>query len=367
MDMKPQLKYLVAAIALQTIVAQAEDTPMAQGDLSRRTGEYQDKIDYSKTLVPRKDLKSWVIEQERLKKEQEAKERAAGKDDDAPGWVPASVRRAEEKRKLVIDPDAVITDQGIEGAGEPTDPEAERLKALEAALHKPVPPAGYQPPKPAAAPAPHRTRGDGKVRYIIKPRGMGEQGEGQATYQMNVDRPDKTILFGITIGTRIPVKLDSGATNVQPGLVQVTVLRDVQGTKGVLERGSSLFLQVNAVPGSSRLFGDAVQGITRVHKYEFGLNGNIFADDGQPGFAAVVLSDGKGVQRAVDKGLSALGKTAVQVAANGAGTGVAGAGTTAADSLLDEKDDKNRLGRGTPNFVVQAEPQAAFIQVGETF
>ena len=135
---------------------------------------------------------------------------------------------------------------------------------------------------------------------------------GDTNYTMQVDQPTRTIKYGISIGTRIKVRIETGATNVQPGYVQFRVLHDVVGTKRTLSAGAILFGRMTAVRGSQRLFGTIVHGISKSKTEEFSVHGNIFGADGQPGLVATVISDGHGLQRATDAGLAALGNAAIQ-------------------------------------------------------
>lgn len=202
------------------------------------------------------------------------------------------------------------------------------------------------------------------IRYVyIPPSLRGVQ--TQVSNDIQVKSPSRAIEFGIPIGTRIPVKLSTGASNVQPGYVQLTVQKDVVGDKKTLVSGSTIFCRANAVLGSPRLYTSSIRGITQDTHAEFSIKGDLFAEDGNAGLLAVVISDGRGLSRAKDAGVAV------------AGVGLLGlipsadiateAGKAAANVVLEENNDDNRVKNSRLNYVLEAAPQLAVLQIGETF
>jgi len=361
---------LVVAMGLLAVPALAE---MDYEEFMGGVGAAQQQIDYSGRLVKRSELDKWILE--------------SGKSGDPTGEGNGEGGGASEgEQPEVWLPDAMKPDD--EQAGDPPAETEKSADPVEAAPAEPSPPApAQQRPRGAVG----ENEGDGAIEA------GGRQGGGRAadgtggetayrgkkagvsyvflpdvdtevagtTFQMKRTGAGKTIRYGIPIGTRFRVELRSGASSVQPGLVQVVLLEDVIGNKKTLERGAVLFMEVTAERGSERLFGTAVRGIERNRRDEFTLSGNIYGHDGQPGLIARVISDGRGVDRATDVGLAALGEAAIS-AIPGTNMGV-DASKRAGSSLLGDADNKNQTARGMQKLVVQAEPQNAVIEIGETF
>lgn len=324
----------------------------------QEVGSAESQIDYSKKLVNRNELKDWIIKSEKEGERgtgSNAKQgQAVGKEEGVrAGWMPSTLEHSveqgnfEKSKQSAFNPEEMPPPPPV-----PNDIEQEAHRLAKAArVQNSDGSAGMETGS-------HNGRQYG---YAVK--GLGEGAE--TTYEMSIKRPEKSIMFGISIGTKIKVRLDSGASSVQPGFVQVKVDQDVYGTKKILERGSSIFMRVDAVRGSTRLFGNAVRGKTRVKEDEFDIRGNIFGADGQPGFVATVVSDGRTLARATDAGLAALGSAALQVVPDA--SAVTGAGKSAAGTLMEEKKGEKDQTRGVVNLVVQAEPQSAILQIEETF
>lgn len=328
----------------------------------QEVGSAESQIDYSKKLVNRNELKEWIIKSE--KKGEGAtdskgkQEQAVGKEEGGrAGWMPSTLEHSvaqgnfEKSGQSQFNPEEMPPPPPVPNE---IEQEAKRLAAEARAQNGEV---------NTGMDTDSTSNGRELGRYGYALKGLGEGSE--TSYNMKIKGPEKAVLFGISIGTQIKVKLDSGASSVQPGYVQVKVDQDVYGTKKILERGSSIFMRVDAVRGATRLFGSAVRGKTRVKEDEFDIRGNIFGADGQPGFVATVISDGRTLARATDAGLAALGSAALQVVPD---TGVVtGAGKSAAGTLMEEKKGEKDQTRGVVNLVVQAEPQSAILQIEETF
>lgn len=341
-------------------VARSEQITYEQ--FMQEVGSAESQIDYSQKLVNRNELKDWIIKSEakgaksvdsKGKENQAIGEKEGGRK----GWMPATLEQSVERGSFEKEKtqQANLPPEGMPPPPVPAEIEREANRlAAEARQQNGGASSG-------TGTSSSESMGAGRYGYAVK--GLGEGGE--TSYEMKITRPEKAILFGISIGTKIKVKLDSGASNVQPGYVQVKVDQDVYGAKKILERGSSIFMRVEAVRGSTRLFGNAVRGKTRVKEDEFDIRGNIFGVDGQPGLVATVVSDGHTLARATDAGLAALGSAALQVVPET--SAVAGAGKSAAGTLMEEKKGEKEQARGVVNLVVQAEPQSAILQIEETF
>ena len=315
-------------------------------------GSAQRQLDHSKRLVNRQELDAW-IQDNRLDgasgESTEASHQDSQKDPQTGTWMPELKPRTEHANSTK----QAKSEQNSETAS-PTTKVAEQQTTPVAATSTP---ATTQPES--------RNKETGPVRYVWKPKSAQASSGGQRSYSMKVVEPEDSPRFGIPIGTQIKVRLNTGASSVQPGYIQVETLEDVIGHKRSLSRGSTLFLRVQAINGSSRLFGTAVRGITALDSEEFGVRGNIFGADGQPGFDAVVISDGRSLERATDAGLEAIGEGVLGAIPDS--SLAVDAGRKAAGQLLDDQSAENDRKSGRLKLVVQAQPQIATLQIEETF
>jgi len=325
----------------------------------QRIGAGQKKIDYSEELIKNNELHRLILEREDQVKTQTGKKpsnsekfwREQPKDSTDQNTAPAA------KMEKPQDQNEPRQQTALAEANT-------RLKALEAELARlKSPPASKNPLKQITT-ASKTTAPSGKVKYVYIPPSL-RGSTASVSNSRQIEAPTKTIHFGITIGTRIPVRLNSSATNVQPGYIQFLVEEDVVGEKKTLAKGSTIFCQADAVLGSPRLFTSAVKGITKDKRTEFSLRGNIFAEDGKAGLLAVIVNDGRGLSRAKDAGVRVLGTGLINMVPGADIT--TQAGKAAAELVIDENSEENSAKHGRPNYVLDAEPQLAVLQIEETF
>lgn len=181
--------------------------------------------------------------------------------------------------------------------------------------------------------------------------------------QINIPK-SKKIIFGITKGTRIKVKLDNSATNIQPGQVKFTTEVDIVGYKKLLPRNTIVFGTPDAQLGSERLFVTITDALVRQNHREFNLKGFILDDKNNPGLIAHVISDGKTLKRVKSVGINALGTGLIGLLPVGLGTG---AGKSAASKLLSENALEDSARDGEPLYIIEANSQYATIEISETF
>jgi len=360
---------MAVAISLLTMPVLAE---MNYDEFMDGVGAAQQQIDYSGRLVKRSELDKWILDSDKGGKPEGGASGSDSSDENKPeAWLPDAMKPEGQSE---VGDNANKPPEQAKPAPETADqPKPKPQKAAERAVGEEEGGGAKSNRRQGA----ERAGGSGGgvetqsgyrgkkpgVTYVFVPDMDADA--TNTTFEMTRKGPQKTIRYGIPIGSRFRVELRSGASSVQPGLVQVVLLEDVIGNKKTLERGAVLFMQVSAERGSERLFGTVVRGIERNRRDEFTLSGNIYGHDGQPGLIARVISDGRGVDRATDAGLAALGEAAIS-AIPGNNMGV-DAGKKAGSSLLGDEDNKNQTARGAQKLVVQAAPQNAVIEIGETF
>jgi len=190
------------------------------------------------------------------------------------------------------------------------------------------------------------------------------RGGTQVSNDILLARSEKaSAYFGITIGTEISIDLKKSASNVQEGYVALSVRVDVVGQQHTLSRNGTLFARPTAVKGSERLFLRIERGITP-EGYEFAANGVVLGEDGKPGLAAKVVSDGKVLERALNAGEDTIAGAVVGVMA----PDVAGeAAKSGVNKLLEDKQQGDNDKSGQRAYIVLADPQRATIQVEATF
>lgn len=361
---------MAVAISLLTMPVFAE---MNYDEFMDGVGAAQQQIDYSGRLVKRSELDKWILDSEKGANSEDGASGPGESDARKPeAWLPDAMKPEGENGDQTGKPTAQVVSSP--GEAPKSKPEPETQKPAKRAIGEEERGGGAKPPRRlgdghgggsgggVGTQSGYRGKREG-VTYVFIPDMDADT--PSKTFEMQREGPQKTIRYGIPIGSRFRVELRTGASSVQPGLVQVVLLEDVIGNKKTLERGAVLFMQVAAERGSERLFGTVVRGIERNRRDEFTLSGNIYGHDGQPGLVARVISDGRGIDRATDAGLSALGEAAIS-AIPGTNMGV-DAGKRVGSSLLGDEDNKNQTARGVQKLVVQAEPQHAVIEIGETF
>ncbi|MEJ2754471.1 MAG: TrbI/VirB10 family protein, partial [Gammaproteobacteria bacterium] len=173
-----------------------------------------------------------------------------------------------------------------------------------------------------------------------------------------------TVRWGITLGSSIPVKLIGGASSVQQGWVRFEVLKTISGQLDALPAGTLLFGAPSAHQGSDRLHIHVIKGITPEGE-EFELNGWIRAQDGLDGLLGQVVSDGQVLNRSLSAVAQAAGQAALE---NISPPGVTiSALKSGARTAQDEQSQASEATYGRPEYIVQAQAQAATLDIYETF
>ncbi len=180
---------------------------------------------------------------------------------------------------------------------------------------------------------------------------------------VSVSFDQKQHVFGISIGTSIPIKLRRTSTNVQPGYIELLVTADVAGRKKILPVDSILFARPSVVKGSSRLYLESVRGVTP-DGYEFMIKGHVSDHFNTAGMTGIIKSDGRAVERSLAKGGVALGSSLISGLADDPVTTATGA---AANQMIREGAASSDANLDKPVFVVSASPQPGVLTVEETF
>lgn len=345
-------------VALAVSVPVCADETLSYEEYQKAIGAGQERLDYSKRLIGHNKLHT---------------------------LVPAdSENRSPEGRKpppvgTSSDPEASGKGAGSEGNdGSPSGSAegnaigsgaAPKPKGQSQPVTKPEPEPESRVSKPdtqpqvAARPSAGEQQISTATRYI-SPSLRGGNGRAQRN-EARVERSSRNrVTFGISLGTEIAVSLDNSASNIQPGLIKLTVDETVRGRKDDLPRGSTFFARSSAVLGSERLFLNVSKGVTP-NGDEFSVQGVIFDIKREPGLAARVVSDGKMLARASSEGLNTLSRELLGAAPT---DGVTGAATEATlGQLLKEKESGDRAEQGRPAYVVVASPQTATVQIESTF
>ncbi len=170
-------------------------------------------------------------------------------------------------------------------------------------------------------------------------------------------------VFGISLGTSIPVRLRRTSTNVQPGYIELVVTADVAGRKKTLPADSILFAISSVVKGSSRLYLNSVKGVTPGGE-EFVLKGHISDHFNTAGLSGVIKSDGRAVSRSLSQGGLALSRS---LASEIGGDALATGANAVASQLIQEGSEKTSANLDRAAFIVSANPQQGVLTVEETF
>jgi hypothetical protein len=338
---------ILGALLLSVAVA-AED--LNYDSFLNELNDGQQKIDYSKGLVKHDQLHILL---------DQVKDDEAGRSPNGKGGQPT----AEAVQANV---DTVAPGGGDARAGQPDESggqeAAEWKGADEAGVEE-----GYEadgsPGQSEATPASVKTGRQSNGGYFYVAPSL-RRGATQVSNDIFLARSEKaSAYFGITIGTEISVDLKKSASNVQEGYVALSVRVDVVGQQHSLSRNGTLFARPTAVKGSERLFLRIERGITP-EGYEFAANGVVLGEDGKPGLAAKVVSDGKVLERALNAGEDTIAGAVVGVMA----PDVAGAAAkSGVNKLLEDKQQGDNDKSGQRAYIVLAEPQRATIQVEATF
>jgi len=190
--------------------------------------------------------------------------------------------------------------------------------------------------------------------------GAGTRVKAKSYQFKNVARID----FGIVIGTEIPVRLDSPATNIQKGFATFVSTKDITGYKKTLPAGTRFFTTTFGVKGSSKLFFETKQLITPSHK-EYKLKANISDSEKSEGFPATILNDGKVLKRSVSEGVFSAGARVVSELSESSVAGAALDGFS--NNLLDETNKEADENLNAPKFIIQTLPQNGYLIIKATF
>ena len=355
---------LIGALASSAAFA---DEPLTYQEFMKKVNTAQQKIDYSETLIKRSELDALILEREKNARNQGGGGKAwlpdsfKNSDQDNQGGAESQQGKTEsqatkdtaeaQKTSAVEDAKAPITPESSNHQGKPAKPDTKAL--------------GKEQQTGVAQKQVNKASQTARVTKTFNlPPGL-VRASAAVKNEIYVDTPKKSILFGIPIGTRIPVELETGASNAQPGYIQFKVLKDIEGDKRVLPKGSTLFARGNSFPGTSRLHATVSKGITIEEHEEFSLRGIVFADDGQAGLIGEVVSDGRTLERATDAGIYALGEGIIDTVP---GSELAAeAGKRAAKQALRENEQESSAENGRVRFIVEAGPQQAVLQIEETF
>ena len=345
---------LVLVLTFSTAVG-AEET-LSYDEYQKAIGAGQERLDYSKRLIGHDKLHTLVPADSDTSVQE--------------GRIPPP---AGAGNKPETSGEVEGEDSARDGSSSEGSPEVSGTEAGAASEPKPQPAAEPErnpevskpdvQPQISVAPSANEKQRSTTTRYI-SPSLRSAGGRGQRN-QARVERSDRNrVTFGISLGTEITVSLDNSASNIQPGLIKLTVEETVRGRKDDLPRGSTLFARSSAVLGSERLFLNVSQGVTP-NGDEFSVQGVVFDTKREPGLAGRVISDGKTLARASSEGLNTLGQELLGAAPT---TGATGAATEATlKQLLKEKQSEDRAEQGRPAYVVIASPQAATVQIETTF
>lgn len=364
------MKQSLVMILLLPLLAQADDKEDYRSFL-QQIDTAQEKIDYSERLISLDDLDGLMTDPNQPEKNK-------------PG---INTRHSYLDRARALDPEG-LTKVPHEPVPTSTDPKPESSTAQpaqETPVREPVKPApvaaqsapvvSEKPTKPVtAAHKQPKPKPKPKVNNVpgvyISPAlaNIGNSRSGDANRIRNnivsTVPKERKVTYGITIGTRINVVLDTAATNVQPGYVQFKTTQDIVGYKKTLPRNTRFFGKPSSVIGSDKLFVNVSNGLDSSNQSEFTLSGIIYDDQGAPGLAGYVINDGRAIERAADAGSSALASGLVELVPGNVATDAAKA---SANQLIRDQRAQDRVENGRPRYIVEAGPQDAVLQIERTF
>ncbi len=174
---------------------------------------------------------------------------------------------------------------------------------------------------------------------------------------------DSKVLFGISIGSTIPIRLRRVSTNVQPGYIELVTQADVAGRKKILPANSIIFSRPSVVKGSSRLYLNTVRGVTP-QGLEFFINGHISDDNNTAGLSGVIKSDGRALARSATAGAVALGDALIGDLSSDA---ISNAASATSNQLIKEGAAESKANLDKPAFIISTSPQNGTLTVEETF
>lgn len=334
------------------------DDELSYRDYQRAIGAGQDRLDYSKKLVGHDQLHTLIPSEEEEGEVSDpylqAMDRAAKNGEGSDSSTPKSQdAKASDSKESTAAPE--------EAPGETEQPS--KGNVAEGSKPDTVAPSEPQQNQDRRA-SPVASAQASNAYHYVSPSLKNANGRGQRNNARDERSDKRRVVFGISVGTTIPISLDRSASNIQPGLIALTVDKTIRGRKEDLPAGSTLFSRSSAVLGSERLFLSVSRGVTPDGD-EFNVQGVVFDHQLEPGLSARVVSDGKALARAGAEGVNTLSRELLNAAPT------AGAGGQAAEAtlgqLIQEKEKTDAATQGRPAYVVVASPQKGTVQIENTF
>lgn len=184
--------------------------------------------------------------------------------------------------------------------------------------------------------------------------------------QIKFDTPSRKgrKYFGITIGTWSKARLNRNTTNVEPGLIELTLTDAVHGKRKTLDAGTLFFAKKSLNNGTKRLELLIVKGITPDGK-EFKVRGLIFDTNKVSGLRGIIDTDENMIaQNSLNTGLLAFGGAAAKEVSK-----VNPIGSALGDGLGSVITDSRKAAKaGQVDIVtIYVSPQDLFIRFDESF
>jgi hypothetical protein len=355
----------IALSAVGLLLSLAAAAEITQDDYNKALGYGEEKIDYSDTLTPHDKIHTLIPEPEKPKQTGQADGEVTLKTFPLDG-------AGSDQGGASSDAATSTAAPGADAAAPSAPPVASSQAKTQAVGEKEGQSAAKKNPTPTSASAgiggTGGKSGAGKNgTYLYFSPSLAASADGvQQSNQSQIEMPEQQVItFGIPIGSQIRVTMDKSATNIQPGYVMLVVEETVRGQLRVLARGTKLFARISTGIGAERLYLTAVKGLVLGELTEFDMTGEVYATDGKPGLPAVVLNDGKTLDRATTTVTDSLAKGVINAVASG--DIVTAAGQAGAEAVTDEKTQDRETKTGQPLYIVQASPQKAVLRIEKTF
>ncbi len=170
--------------------------------------------------------------------------------------------------------------------------------------------------------------------------------------------------FGITLGTWFKADLKRRTTNSDPGLIEMVIMQDVEGSQNNLPAGTYLFSEKSYNQGTKRLDLHVIKALLPDGD-EIELSGLVYDSVKVAGLQGIIVENGSSaVQSGFKTGLISAGQTLINQASKGAvGAEII---TSTTDSVADNKLSAVKAEKAVP-YTVHVSPQPVFIQIQETF
>lgn len=347
----------IALSAVGLLLSFAALADITLDDYNKALGYGEEKIDYSGTLTPHDKIHTLIPEAEKAKPDANSVRTDAATEN-------KGVEEGKQDQTAGIDNAAPAVDQPVASQKVGTDQGAKKAvgeKNSTASPRKNTASTGSA----GSGSTPASGARNGAYLYFSPSLGANAGANIQSNSAQIVMPAQQVITFGIPIGTQIKVVMDKSATNIQPGYVVLVVDETVRGQIRDLARGTKLFASPRTELGSERLFLTASKGLVLGELAEFDMAGAIYSSDGKPGLPAVVLNDGKTLERATTTVANNLASGLIGAVASG--DFVTAAGKAGAEAVTDEKTEDRETKTGRPMYIVQANPQKAVLRIEKTF